>query len=121
MAEVPLVSIFAVTYNQEQYVDDMLDGVFAQDYPNLEIVISDDNSTDATWEIVTARVEAYVKDRGLHRVIINRNSRNLGIIGNVEKAIELSHGELLVAQGGRRYLFAESCVCDCCGVGGAGA
>lgn len=100
MAEVPLVSIFAVTYNQEQYVDDMLDGVFAQDYPNLEIVISDDNSTDATWEIVTARVEAYVKDRGLHRVIINRNSRNLGIIGNVEKAIELSHGELLVAQGG---------------------
>lgn len=100
MAEVPLVSIFAVTYNQEQYVDDMLDGVFAQDYPNLEIVISDDNSTDATWEIVTARREAYVKDRGPHRVIINRNPRNLGIIGNVEKAIALSHGMLLVAQGG---------------------
>lgn len=47
----PLVSICIPTYNGEQYVADALASVVAQTYKNLEIILSDDASTDRTVEI----------------------------------------------------------------------
>lgn len=96
----PRVSLFIVTYNQEEYVDETLTGAFEQDYGNLEIVISDDHSTDSTWDIVRSRVESYRKAGGRHKIVLNRNKANLGIIRNIETAMRLSTGELLVANGG---------------------
>lgn len=96
----PLVSVFVLTYNQEQYISETLSGLFAQDYENLEIVISDDNSTDATWEIVRDRVKEYRQSQGTHKIVLNKNRPNLGIVKNVEKALSLSHGVLFVANGG---------------------
>jgi glycosyltransferase involved in cell wall biosynthesis len=49
---VPLVSISIITYNQAQWIRACVDSALAQDYPNLEIVIGDDASTDGTREIV---------------------------------------------------------------------
>jgi len=44
----PLVSIVIPTYNAERWLAATLESVFAQSYPNLEIVIVDDESTDQT-------------------------------------------------------------------------
>ena len=46
----PLVSIGMPVYNGERYVDEALRSLLAQDYPNLEIVVSDNASTDQTAE-----------------------------------------------------------------------
>jgi predicted O-linked N-acetylglucosamine transferase (SPINDLY family)/GT2 family glycosyltransferase len=47
----PLVSVCIPTYNGEQFLEETLNTVLNQTYPNLEIIISDDNSNDRTIEI----------------------------------------------------------------------
>lgn len=100
MDEFPLVSVGLITYNQRQFVRDALLGVFSQTYSPLEIIISDDNSSDGTWEIVQRMADEYRRNGGVHTVILNRNAKNLGIIGNFLKTFELMHGELMVHAGG---------------------
>ncbi|MBQ7589452.1 MAG: glycosyltransferase [Verrucomicrobia bacterium] len=89
----PLCSLVIVTYNQEAFIRQTLQAAFAQTYPHLEIVVSDDASTDRTWEIVQAEAASYA---GPHRLTLNRNERNLGIGGGAGKAIQLAAGEILV-------------------------
>lgn len=48
----PLVSVCIGVYNREQYIRDTLDSVFAQTYPNLEVIVVDDASTDGTVDIL---------------------------------------------------------------------
>lgn len=48
----PLVSLIIPMYNAELFIDECLKSVLAQTYTNLEIVIVDDNSTDASAKIV---------------------------------------------------------------------
>ena len=55
--EGPIVSFCVKCYNQERYIGEALEGAFAQTYRPLEIVISDDASTDLSWEIIQAAVE----------------------------------------------------------------
>ena len=49
----PLISVIVPTYNQSQYLGACLDSVWFQDYPNLEIIVVNDCSTDATADVVT--------------------------------------------------------------------
>ena len=48
----PLVSVCVPTYNGAAFLQDALDSINAQTYSNIEIVVSDDASTDATLEIL---------------------------------------------------------------------
>ncbi|OFW55315.1 MAG: hypothetical protein A2V75_11040 [Actinobacteria bacterium RBG_16_70_17] len=52
--EAPLVSILVPARNEEEKIADCVRSLLAQDYPNLEIVVLDDGSTDATPHIVRA-------------------------------------------------------------------
>jgi glycosyltransferase involved in cell wall biosynthesis len=47
----PLISICIPTYNGEQYLQEALDSIAVQTYRNIEVIISDDASTDCTMEI----------------------------------------------------------------------
>ena len=46
--ESPLVSITVITYNSAKYVIETLESAKAQTYQNIELIISDDHSTDNT-------------------------------------------------------------------------
>ncbi|HUF60663.1 MAG TPA: glycosyltransferase, partial [Verrucomicrobiales bacterium] len=50
--ERPLVSFLLLAYNQEQYIHEAVEGAFSQTYSPLEIILSDDCSTDRTFEIM---------------------------------------------------------------------
>ena len=52
LLEFPLVTFALFTYNQERYVREAVEGVLAQTYEPLEIIISDDCSTDMTFSII---------------------------------------------------------------------
>lgn len=52
--EEPLVSVYVVTYNMERFIRQAIDSVLAQTYQNLELLIVDDGSTDATKDIVAS-------------------------------------------------------------------
>ena len=93
----PLVSYCLFTYKQDRYIAQSVDAALAQTYSPLEIIISDDCSTDQTYAIIEEKVRTY---RGPHRVIINRNEGNLGIGGHVSFVADLSTGDFIVTVGG---------------------
>jgi glycosyltransferase involved in cell wall biosynthesis len=96
-ADSPLVTFALFAYNQESYVREAVEAAFAQTYEPLEIILSDDCSSDRTFEIMQEMAAAY---RGPHRVVLNRNSSNLGIGAHVSKVFDLARGTLIVMAAG---------------------
>lgn len=97
MKDRPLISFYLGCYNQEAFIREAVEGALAQTYSPLEIIISDDCSTDRTFDIARRVVEVY---KGPHAVRLNRNDTNCGIGENVNRAMELCHGKLVVAAAG---------------------
>ena len=50
-AKNPLVSVVVMTYNSSKYVLETLDSIYNQTYLNIELIITDDCSTDKTFEL----------------------------------------------------------------------
>ena len=96
----PLVTISMITYNQEKFVRDSVRGLLSQDYIPLEIVISDDCSTDNTWQIIQEEVTKYKANGGKHKIILNHNAHNMGIVKHCEFVGQFRHGALVVGCGG---------------------
>lgn len=67
-----LLSVIIPTYNIEQYLEKALDSVVNQTYKNLEIIIIDDNSTDATGKIILEYAE---KDDRIKPIFHKENAR----------------------------------------------
>jgi glycosyltransferase involved in cell wall biosynthesis len=97
MNDKPLLSFVVSCYNQEAFIGEAIAGALAQTYSPLEIIISDDCSKDRTFDIAEEKVAAY---SGPHVIRLNRNERNLGIGGNVNRAMEFCHGELILLADG---------------------
>lgn len=83
-----LISIAMATYNGEKYLKEQLDSIYAQTYKNIEVIVTDDCSTDNTVEIL----EKYSKSHGLRYYV---NEKNLGFVKNFEKVISLCEGEYI--------------------------
>lgn len=88
-------AIFA--YNHEQFIEEAVKGAFSQTYQPLEIILSDDQSTDGTFAIMQRMVAEYV---GPHRIVLRRNLRNLGVGAHVNAIVDASSGDLIVAAAG---------------------
>jgi glycosyltransferase involved in cell wall biosynthesis len=97
MKDRPLLSFIVGCYNQEAFIREALEGVFAQTYSPLEIIISDDCSIDRTFGIAQEVVAAY---QGPHAVRINRNETNLGNGGNINQVMEWCRGALVIVASG---------------------
>jgi glycosyltransferase involved in cell wall biosynthesis len=87
VGEVPLVSIGMPVFNGQSHIDEALRSALAQDYPNLEIIISDNASTDATAEICVkhAAVDS--------RIRYDRNPENVGATRNFHLTLAASKGK----------------------------
>ena len=103
MSNKPLATLCIAFYNQEDFAEDTVKGALSQTYENLEIVFSDDHSTDNTFAVLTRLLENY---SGPHKIILNRNQQNMGLVPHVNKMLfELSHGEYLFLNGGDDISF----------------
>ena len=106
-----LVSIVVVTYNSAKYVVETLESIRLQTYENIELIISDDCSTDDTVIIC----EDWLKcNQGRFvRSSILTIKENQGIPANFNKGVRKTEGEYVKIIAGDDYLdkeFVQKCV-----------
>jgi glycosyltransferase involved in cell wall biosynthesis len=97
----PIVTIGIPIYNEEKYISETLLSAINQTYRNLQILISDNCSTDNTFEIITKIGEKY------GNVHIVRQEKNIGSIGNFNYLVENSKTELFCWLSGHDILHKE--------------
>lgn len=85
----PLISIVMAVYNGEAYLEPQIKSILDQTYDNLELILSDDGSTDRSMEIAERLAS---QDS---RIKIHRNSRNFGLVRNFRQALRLAQGDLI--------------------------
>ena len=85
--KIPLVSIGIPTYNRAALLERAVQSLVAQDYPNIEILISDNASEDTTQKICEVMCSHYPFVRSY------RNRNNVPALSNFRKVLLLSNGE----------------------------
>lgn len=93
----PLVTFAVFAYNQERYIREAVEGAFAQTYTPLEIILSDDCSTDSTFQIMQEMAAAY---RGPHQVRARKSQFNVGVLSHVLSVAREASGEIFVVAAG---------------------
>jgi glycosyltransferase involved in cell wall biosynthesis len=89
------VSVALCTHNGAAFVGEQLASILAQTFAPLEVVVSDDASTDATLEIVQETWDRLVGGRTGPRLRVLRNETPLGVVRNFEQAASATTGELI--------------------------
>ncbi len=89
----PLVSIGLPTYNRAHVIGRAIDSILKQTYPNFELIIADNASTDDTQAIC----EEYAKKDG--RITYIRRPRNMGLSDN--------HNFVLAKSNGKYFMWAN--------------
>lgn len=98
MEKSKLVSYCLFAYNQENFIEAAVKSALAQTYSPLEIIISEDASTDKTFEIISNLINEYT---GPHKIILNSNQSNLGLGQHFSKVVNtMSSGEYIVVLAG---------------------
>lgn len=96
-SDAPLVSVVMLAYNQRELVGEAMASLLAQDYPNYELIVSDDNSTDGTFDEMGRIVAGH---DGRPTVSINQTTANRGTLSHLYEAVALSRGRFIVVAGG---------------------
>ena len=107
MKEDILVSIMAFSYNSENYIIDLLESIKAQTYQNIELILSDDASTDQTVALAEAWI-AENKERFV-RTCIRKSEKNQGPTRNANEGFKLCRGTY-IKQLAADDKFAPDCV-----------
>ena len=95
----PKVSILIPTYNRAHEIERAIDSALMQDYPNIEVIISDDASNDSTGDVISK----YSSDE---RLKYHRNSKNLKAPLNVKKLVyEYTDSEWFLLMSDDDYLL----------------
>lgn len=106
----PLVSVPVITYNSSKFVLETLESIKAQTYQNIELIISDDCSTDNTVEICRKWVEEN-KERFVRTQIIT-SELNTGVSANLNRAEANCQGEWVKGIAGDDLLM-PNCIAEC--------
>lgn len=87
-----LVSVLIPAYNHENYIQETIESIINQTYPNIELIILDDGSKDKTWEKIT---ELKPKCENRFVKIHFETKQNEGTCITLNKLLKLSSGEFV--------------------------
>lgn len=85
--KLPMVSIIVLNYNGAKYARECLKSVFATKYPNFEVIVVDNASTDGSFELI--------RELFARKVSLLRNSRNLGYAEGNNIGFQHSRGDII--------------------------
>ena len=83
-----LVTVALLTYNRAEYLKESLAAVISQTYDDLEILVCDNASSDATSDVIQAFNDP--------RVVHIRQSINKGVDGNYREAVKRAAGDFVL-------------------------
>lgn len=91
----PVLSICIPTYNRAPQLEQCLESIFSQigSSPLFEVIVSDNASTDSSWEVANHYAKRYPNLR------LFRNAENIGADPNIYKAMNLGRGKFIKLQG----------------------
>ena len=93
--EFPLFSILVLCYKNQELLYGMLDSIFRQDYPRIQLVVSDDCSADFSVEQVKEYIDLH-KRSNIVDVVVRSNEKNMRTVRHVDHALSFCTGEYLV-------------------------
>lgn len=105
----PLVSVVLITYNSARYVLDTLESVKNQTWDNLELIVSDDGSTDYTVDVCRNWLNEN-KDRFFNTQLLTVN-KNTGIPANCNRGLRSTNGQWIKIISGDDILM-NNCIKD---------
>lgn len=90
----PKISIIMGIYNCENTLQESLESILNQTYTNFELILCDDGSEDATYDIAKSYANKYKK------VILLQNNKNRGLNFTLNKCLKYAQGEYIARQDG---------------------
>ena len=105
----PYVSIITLSYNSGESLLLSIDSAFEQNYENVEIIIADDCSKGFSCQ----EVERYIKNKfstSKKKLTVKKNDENIGTVKNLNKAINLASGEIIIHLSSGDTFFDHSTV-----------
>ena len=88
--EYPLVSVLCLCYNQADFVREAIDSVLNQTYPNVQLIVVDDASTDASVSVI----EEYLKSHA--NIMFLPLSQNVGNCKAFNHAFRYAKGDFII-------------------------
>jgi hypothetical protein len=85
----PKVSVVVPVHNAAATIKTAIDSIVRQTWPDLDIVVVDDCSTDATWDTVCSLAQLHA------RIVPVRQDRNQGVYSARNRGMEIASGELI--------------------------
>jgi glycosyltransferase involved in cell wall biosynthesis len=96
----PLFTVATITYNSSKWVRQAIESVLASSYTHFEYIISDDCSTDDTWEIIKEYIDPRIRSW--------RNDSNIGEYPNRNKALKEARGQYILYIDGDDILYKST-------------
>lgn len=101
-----LISVIVIAYNSSQYILETLESIKNQSYNNIELIISDDCSTDNTIHLCTQWLNINCERFTRYQVV--RSKENTGITANCNRGVLASTGEFI------KLIAADDLLLDNC-------
>lgn len=95
----PWVTVICISHNHEDYVETALRSVVEQTYPNVELIVIDNGSTDGSAECITRFVEQHSAVRFL------KNPANLGLNRAFNQGLAMADGRYVIDLSGDDVLL----------------
>jgi glycosyltransferase involved in cell wall biosynthesis len=90
-----LVSVVVPCFRHENFVADCLESVCSQTYPEIELIVIDDQSQDRTFEVAADLCASQKYRERFRKVTCQRNEKNIGAHASLNKGVGLAQGETI--------------------------
>ena len=90
----PSLSVIIPACNEAEHIEDALSSLLAQDYSNLEIIVVDDRSTDATGAIIDRLASRDTRIKPIH--VATLPDGWLGKVNALHQGVQQAHGDWLL-------------------------
>lgn len=107
----PLVSVIVYSYKKFRYLREVLESVFMQDYPYLELIIADDGSPN--WETVKEKIIRLIEEKkgqNIKTIQIRHFQENRGVVKNCNDALSRAKGNYVKELGADDVLFDRTAI-----------